>query len=82
MSDATQPGATAFTCKTKQAQFQMSIMIVSFEMSLFFLVGSANWPCVYVPAAVLPGHGFGQSDHPGLGGAVVGLPDVAYDPCH
>ena len=36
--------------------------------------------CIDVPAPVLPRHGFGKPDHPGLGGAVVGLPDVADDP--
>jgi hypothetical protein len=49
-----------------------------------FLVGLA-WhdmaaTCIYVSATVFPGHGLGQSDHPGLGSTVVGLPNVADDP--
>jgi hypothetical protein len=36
--------------------------------------------CIYVSATVFPGHGLCQSDHAGLGSAVVGLPNVADDP--
>lgn len=36
--------------------------------------------CIDVSAAVLPGHGLGEANDPSLGGAVVGLPDVADDP--
>ena len=40
----------------------------------------AGSTCIYVSAAVFPGHGLGQSDHPGLRSAVVGLPNVSDDP--
>jgi len=35
--------------------------------------------CIDVSASVLPGHGLGEANNPSLGGAVVGLPDVADD---
>jgi hypothetical protein len=71
MSDATQPGATAFTCKTSW----VLLYVFSWHDSTSQLLQStdrilSSSTRIDVSAGVLPGHG----------SAVVGLSDVADDP--
>lgn len=79
MSDATQPGATAFTCKKVGIRLTSYVFMCQIQekgISIF----CQDTTYIDVSAAILPRHGLGQPNHPGFGSTVVGLSNIANDP--